>query len=91
MAEELRYPGLRVKRVQGTTKIWEARAGRSIRLTFEVEGTDLILRNVGQRDDALRQPWRPPAMDDEAPPPGHGELIPAMRDPTRGRLGPWLA
>jgi hypothetical protein len=56
MAEELRYPGLRVKRVQGTTKIWEARAGRSIRLTFEVEGTDLILRNVGQHDDALRQP-----------------------------------
>jgi len=56
MAEDLRYPGLRVKRVQGTTKIWEARAGRSIRLTFEVEGTDLILRNVGQRDDALRQP-----------------------------------
>jgi len=56
MAEDLRYPGLRVKRVQGTTKIWEARAGRSIRLTFEVEGTDLILRNVGQHDDALRQP-----------------------------------
>ena len=56
MAEDLRYPGLRVKRVQGTTKIWEARAGRSIRLTFEVEGTDLILRNVGQHDDALPQP-----------------------------------
>ena len=56
MAEDLRYPGLRVKRVQGTTKIWEARAGRSIRLTFEVEGTDLILRNVGQHNDALRQP-----------------------------------
>ena len=56
MAEDLRYPGLRVKRVQGTTKIWEARAGRSIRLTFEVEGTDLILRNVGQHDDGLSQP-----------------------------------
>jgi len=56
MAGDLRYPGLRVKRVQGTTKIWEARAGRSIRLTFEVEGTDLILRNVGQHDDALRKP-----------------------------------
>ena len=56
MAEDLRYPGLRVKRVQGTTKIWEARAGRSICLTFEVEGTDLILRNVGQHDDALSRP-----------------------------------
>jgi len=56
MAEDLRYPGLRVKRVQGTTGIWEARASRSIRLTFQVEGTDLILRNVGQHDDALRKP-----------------------------------
>jgi hypothetical protein len=56
MAQDLRYPGLRVKRVQGTTGIWEARASRSIRLTFQVEGTDLILRNVGHHDDALRKP-----------------------------------
>jgi len=56
MAEDLRHPGLRVKPIQGTTGIWEARAGPSTRATFEVEGTDLILRNVGQHDDALRRP-----------------------------------
>jgi hypothetical protein len=56
MAGDLRHPGLRVTGLQGTTKIWEARARRSIGLTFEVVGTELILRNVGQHDDALRKP-----------------------------------
>jgi mRNA-degrading endonuclease RelE of RelBE toxin-antitoxin system len=56
MAEDLRHPGLRVKRIQGTAGIWEARAGRSIRLTFEVTGGDLLLRNVGRHDKALREP-----------------------------------
>ena len=56
MADDLRYPSLRVKRIQGTAKIWEARASRSLRITFEVEGEHLILRNVGQHDAALRKP-----------------------------------
>jgi mRNA-degrading endonuclease RelE of RelBE toxin-antitoxin system len=56
MSEDLRYPGLRVRRVQGTGGIWEARASRSLRITFEVEGEDLILRNVGHHDDTLRKP-----------------------------------
>lgn len=56
MADDLRYPALRVKRIQGTAKIWEARASRSLRITFEVVGEDLILRNVGQHDSALRKP-----------------------------------
>ena len=51
-----RYPGLRVKRLQGTAGIWEARASRSPRITFKVEGEDLTLRNVGHHDDALRKP-----------------------------------
>ena len=56
MTDDLRYPSLRVKRIQGTSKIWEARASRSLRITFEVEGEDLILRNVGPHDAALRKP-----------------------------------
>lgn len=56
MTGDLRYPGLRIKHIQGTAKIWEARASRSLRITFEVEGEDLILRNVGHHDDALRKP-----------------------------------
>ena len=56
ISEDLGYPGLRVKRLQGTAGIWEARASRSLRITFEVEGQDLTLRNVGHHDDALRKP-----------------------------------
>ncbi len=56
MAENLRHPGLRVKRIRGTHGIWEARASRSLRLTFEVEGDKIILRNVGSHDAALKKP-----------------------------------
>ena len=56
MADDLRYPALGVKRIQGTSKIWEACASRFLRITFESEGEDLILRNVGPRDATLRKP-----------------------------------
>jgi len=50
------YPGLRVKRIQGTEGIWEMRAGRDIRITFEISGESYVLRNVGHHDAALRKP-----------------------------------
>jgi mRNA-degrading endonuclease RelE of RelBE toxin-antitoxin system len=54
------HPGLRVKRIQGTDKIWEMRAGRDIRITFEFEegeeGTSVVLRNVGHHDPTLKNP-----------------------------------
>ena len=55
------HPGLRVKRIQGTDGIWEMRAGRDIRITFEFqEGDDgtraVVLRNVGHHDPTLRNP-----------------------------------
>ena len=56
MSEDLRHPGLRVKRVRGTDGIWEARASRALRLTFEVEGDKIILRNVGGHDATLKRP-----------------------------------
>ena len=56
MAENLRHPGLRVKRIRGTQGIWEARASRALRLTFEVEGNKIILRNVGSHDATLKKP-----------------------------------
>jgi mRNA-degrading endonuclease RelE of RelBE toxin-antitoxin system len=55
MAGDLSHPSLVVKRVQGTTKIWEARASRSLRITFEVDGRTLVLRNVGHHQNALRK------------------------------------
>ncbi len=56
MSGDLRHPGLRVKRIKGTQGIWEARASKSLRITFETEGDALILRNVGHHDQTLKKP-----------------------------------
>ncbi len=56
MAKDLKYPSLRVRKIQGTTGIWEARASRSLRITFQIEEGALLLRNVGHHDEALRKP-----------------------------------
>ena len=56
LASDLGHPGLRVKRIQGTEGIWEARAGLSIRLTFERRDDGLVLRNVGPHDSTLSKP-----------------------------------
>ena len=50
------HPGLRVKRIRGTERVWELRAGRDIRVTFEIEQEAYILRNVGHHDATLRSP-----------------------------------
>jgi mRNA interferase RelE/StbE len=56
LAADPRYPGLRVKKMQGRQGIWEARASDSLRLTFEMHGDALLLRNVGAHDDTLDNP-----------------------------------
>lgn len=50
------HPGLRVEHIRGTEKVWELRAGRDIRVTFEIEKEACILRNVGHHDPTLRNP-----------------------------------
>lgn len=50
------HPSLGVKRIRGTKSIWELRAGRDIRVTFETEEDAYLLRNVDHHDDALRNP-----------------------------------
>jgi mRNA interferase RelE/StbE len=56
ISEELRHPVLRIKRIRGTRGIWEARASRALRLTFEVNGDRIVLRNVGRHDATLERP-----------------------------------
>lgn len=56
LAMDRTYPGLRVKRIQGTNNIWEMRAGRDIRITLEISEATYILRNVGHHDPTLRNP-----------------------------------
>ena len=45
-----------LKRMQGTDSIWEIRAGRDIRITFEIVNDVAVLRIVGHHDETLRQP-----------------------------------
>lgn len=56
LAEDRSHPGLRLKRMQGTNGIWEIRAGRDIRITFEFVNEVTVLRNVSHHDEMLRQP-----------------------------------
>jgi mRNA-degrading endonuclease RelE of RelBE toxin-antitoxin system len=60
MAEDLSYPSLVVKKVQGYTGVWEARVDVKYRLTFQVEQKDgetiCTLRNVDNHDEYLKNP-----------------------------------
>jgi len=56
LVTDLRYPALRVKKMQGVEHIWEARVSRSLRMTFEIEGDTIILRNIGRHDETLERP-----------------------------------
>ncbi|GAI01726.1 unnamed protein product, partial [marine sediment metagenome] len=44
---DLKYPSLEVKKIKGTDSIWEARASKSLRITFNLKGNIIILRTIG--------------------------------------------
>lgn len=45
--ENPRHPSLRVKKMEGTADIWEARVTQSYRFTFNWEGDVVSLRRIG--------------------------------------------
>jgi len=48
------HPSLRLKRVQGTKDIWEARVNMSIRITLTLSEDTIQLRNVGTHEQVFR-------------------------------------
>jgi mRNA-degrading endonuclease RelE of RelBE toxin-antitoxin system len=56
LAANIRYPALKAKKIKGTEDIWEARASRSLRRTFQIEGDTIVLRNIGRHDETLERP-----------------------------------
>jgi mRNA-degrading endonuclease RelE of RelBE toxin-antitoxin system len=54
--ENPQHPSVRVKKIQGTTNIYEGRIDRKYRFSFEFDGEDKILRNVDNHDDCLKNP-----------------------------------
>lgn len=57
LASDPRHPSLRVKKIQGTGSVFEARVDRDHRFTFEFgEARKIILRVVGPHDATLKKP-----------------------------------
>lgn len=56
LLENPRHPGLMVKRIKGTEDIWEARVSRSTRMSFEIHGDLIVLRNIGEHDKTFARP-----------------------------------
>jgi len=56
LVNNLGHPSLQVRKIEGTRGIWEARATKSIRLSFELRDDILILRNIGDHDKVLKKP-----------------------------------
>lgn len=56
LAENPRHPSLRLKKIEGTPGIWEARIDRSCRMTLELRADAFILRNIGKHDETLDKP-----------------------------------
>jgi mRNA-degrading endonuclease RelE of RelBE toxin-antitoxin system len=56
LVDNLKYPALGVKKIQGTNSIWEARVSRSVRMTFQILEDVNVLRNIGKHDETLNKP-----------------------------------
>jgi mRNA interferase RelE/StbE len=56
MITNISYPALRVKKMQAVDNIWEARISGSLRMTFQIQGDIIILRNIGRHDETLGNP-----------------------------------
>lgn len=50
LGDNPKHPGLRVKKMEGRKNIWEARPSKRLRMTFEMAGESILMRNVGEHD-----------------------------------------
>lgn len=56
LAENPRYPGLRTSKIQGTQGVFEARASRSDRVSWEWDQGVIVILNHCKHDDVLGRP-----------------------------------
>ena len=52
----LKHPSLLVKKMEGRKNVWEARSSKRLRMTFEMDGELITIRNVGEHDKVLKKP-----------------------------------
>jgi len=85
LAIDIRHPALRINKMKGTEYIWEARVSRSLRLTFQIEGDTIVLRNIGRHDETLERPQGVKKMPAYSKVTRHGQItLPAS---VRKELG----
>ena len=56
LGDNPKYPSLRVKKMEGKQNIWEARPSKRLRMTFEMAGETIVMRNVGEHDKVFKRP-----------------------------------
>ncbi len=56
LGDNPKHPSLRVKKMEGRKNIWEARPPKSLRMTFEMAGETIFMRNVGEHNRVLKRP-----------------------------------
>ncbi|MBM3175980.1 MAG: hypothetical protein FJZ93_09760 [Chloroflexi bacterium] len=56
LGDNPKYPSLRVKKMEGKQNIWEACPSKRLRMTFEMAGETIFMRNVGEHDKVLKSP-----------------------------------
>jgi len=56
LGDNPKYSSLYVKKMEGCRNIWEARSSKRVRMTFEMKGNVILLRNVGEHDRVLKNP-----------------------------------
>ena len=56
LGDNPKHPGLRVKKLEGKQGVWEARPSKRLRMTFQMVGETIVVRNVGEHDSVLRRP-----------------------------------
>ncbi len=56
LGDNSKHPSLRVKKMEGRKNIWEARPSKRLRMTFEMVGEIIVMRNVGEHDKVLKRP-----------------------------------
>lgn len=56
LSSNLKHPGLRIKKMEGRKDVWEARSSKRLRMTFEIAGEIIVMRNVVEHDKVLKKP-----------------------------------
>ncbi len=56
LAADPRHPGLRTSKLQGAPGVFEARAGRASRVTWEWDEGVIVILNHCRHDDVYRRP-----------------------------------